>query len=118
MGLAKVMRFKRYLFMLMILLCIPLSMSACRQDGKRRKPVNISTAPAERAPVVSGKTTRVYHLRECQFARDIHDKELLGFATTGEAAASGRIPCVFCVEDAVKNGSKDPSTSGSEGRRE
>lgn len=55
-----------------------------------------SALPADKAPLVSGKNTMVYHTRECRYARDIPDKELLGYDNPDKAERTGRIPCASC----------------------
>ncbi|MCW8131371.1 MAG: hypothetical protein KIS92_13565 [Planctomycetota bacterium] len=55
-----------------------------------------SALPPEKAPLVSGKNTRVYHTRECQYARDIPDADLLGYDNPDRAERTGRFPCAVC----------------------
>jgi len=56
----------------------------------------VQTQPAEKALIVSGQHTRVYHFCTCAYARDIPEAEALGFSDPAEAEKAGRIPCAVC----------------------
>lgn len=65
-------------------------------DHRKPKPETVSKLPAEKAPLASGKFTMVYHTRDCRYAREISDKELIGYDNPDQAERSGRIPCAVC----------------------
>ena len=89
-----------YLFRALLLASsVVLAFGGCRKEGEHARVVDISTAPLDQAPIVSGKNTKVYHLRACRYARDIPDKELLGFASRAEAAGTRRFGCAHCRPD-------------------
>lgn len=67
--------------------------SAC---GRTAKTPKMEVAEPGRAPLLSGMKTMVYHTRDCRYARDISDTELLGYANPDRAERAGRIPCAVC----------------------
>lgn len=56
----------------------------------------VVTAPPEKALLLSGKNTRVYHFVSCAYVRDIPEPEQVGLASPEDAEKSGRIPCAVC----------------------
>ena len=59
-----------------------------------------SETPASDGTFVSGMKTKVFHLRECLYARDIPDRDLRTYASAEEAALDGKIPCAICHPNA------------------
>ena len=62
-------------------------------DKKPQYP-KVPTQDANTAPFVSGKNSKVYHVRGCEYAGKLESP--VGFATWDDAERSGRIPCQFC----------------------
>jgi hypothetical protein len=56
----------------------------------------VAETPPEKALLLSGKNTRVFHFVSCAYVRDIPEPELIGLATPEDAEKSGRIPCAVC----------------------
>lgn len=77
----------------LLLAAAPLFFCAC---GRTSKTPKMEVAEPARAPLLSGVKTMVYHTRDCRYARDIPDAELLGYANPGRAERAGRIPCAVC----------------------
>jgi hypothetical protein len=67
-----------------------------KPDHRNPKAEAVSKLPAEKAPLASGKFTMVYHTRDCRYAREIADKELIGYDNPDQAERAGRIPCAVC----------------------
>ena len=53
----------------------------------------VPTVDANAATYVSGKNSKIYHLRGCDY---IGKDSLTGFASWTDAERSGRLPCEFC----------------------
>lgn len=47
-------------------------------------------------PLVASKWSRKYHNRDCQWARKISPKNLVGYESREDAARDGRQPCGAC----------------------
>lgn len=54
----------------------------------------VPTQDAKSAPFVSGKNSKVYHVRGCEYAGK--SDSTVGYAAWDDAERSGRIPCEFC----------------------
>lgn len=80
------------------LLLAVLAGCACYEERRTDAPVGAQPAapPPTESLIVSGQNTQVYHFCDCRYARDIADKELLGFASPEDAEKKGRIPCAVC----------------------
>ena len=65
-----------------------------QKEQKKPQYPKVPTIDARTAPFVSGKNTRIFHVRGCEYAKSIDSP--IGFASAGEAQRSGRIPCEFC----------------------
>jgi hypothetical protein len=88
-------------FGLAVLLGMVLAGSGCKRSTQPNAPKvagesKAAGVPPEKALILSGKSTRVYHFVSCAYARDIPETELLGFANPDEAEQSGRLPCAAC----------------------
>lgn len=57
-------------------------------------PKDVKTVKAEEAPIVAGKTGKVYHTRHCRYAAALNG--VVGYASARDAEAKGLIPCEFC----------------------
>lgn len=71
-------------------------LGGCRKGPGRQPADHGSNVPLQEAAYVSGKKTRVYHARDCRYARDIEERDLLGYHNQNDAERAGRIPCAAC----------------------
>ncbi len=65
-----------------------------KKEQKKPQYPKVATLEAKDAPYVAGKSSRIYHVRNCEYAGKINT--LVGFASVGDAERSGHIPCEFC----------------------
>lgn len=88
----------RVLFLLAVPLCA-LGCTSSKPETSSRysnafKPRDVKTVKAEEAPIVAGKTSKVYHTRHCRYAAALNG--VVGYATARDAEIKGLIPCEFC----------------------
>ena len=64
-----------------------------KADEKPKYP-KVPTQDARTAPFISGKSSKIYHVRGCEYAGKLD--AVSGFASCDDAERSGRVPCEFC----------------------
>ncbi|MCZ7648752.1 MAG: hypothetical protein M5U26_26425 [Planctomycetota bacterium] len=69
--------------------------SGCGQPRTPAAP-SVQTVPADKALVLSGRSTSVFHFCSCAYAKDIPPREQLGYASPDDAERAGKIPCTHC----------------------
>src|SRR6186713_2405140 len=77
----------RVLFLLAVPLC-PLGCTSSKPETSSRysnafKPRDVKTVKAEEAPIVAGKTSKVYHTRHCRYAAALNG--VVGYVTARDA---------------------------------
>ncbi|MBE7464934.1 MAG: hypothetical protein HS116_15775 [Planctomycetes bacterium] len=70
-------------------------LAACSRSKRAAIPAADAAPPAQ-ALILSGKQTSVYHFCTCPYAKDIAEKDQLGFANPAAAERQGKIRCTFC----------------------
>ncbi|MEI6234712.1 MAG: hypothetical protein WCT04_16780 [Planctomycetota bacterium] len=64
-----------------------------KSDKKPQYP-KVPTVNAKDASFVSGKGSKIYHLRSCEYVGKVDSP--IGFGSSDDAERSGRLPCEFC----------------------
>jgi hypothetical protein len=64
-----------------------------KEDKKPQYP-KVPTISARDAPFISGKNSKIYHVRGCDYLGKLDSP--VGFVSWADAERSGRIPCEFC----------------------
>lgn len=65
-----------------------------KQSENKPKYPKVPTVDANVAPIISGKSSKIYHVRSCEYAGK--SDSVVGYATWSDAERSGRVPCEFC----------------------
>ena len=65
-----------------------------KKEYKKPQYPKVPTVPARDAALVSGKHSKIYHVRGCEYAGKLDSP--VGLASWEDAEKSGRIPCEFC----------------------
>lgn len=79
---------------LLLLLALTLGLNACRHT--ETKEPQITRVQGDKALIVSGSDTRIYHFCDCLYAKDIPAGRLKGFATPEDAEKAGKTACMYC----------------------
>ncbi|MGD0089509.1 MAG: hypothetical protein ABSE73_06270 [Planctomycetota bacterium] len=106
----------RRFLILFVVGVLPGLFCGCRKQGaapqQELAAKEVQAVDPQSAPLVSGKRSKVYHLRDCTYAASIKDP--VGFESVLEAEASGRIPCEFCRPSASNKKEQAPPPQGAE----
>ncbi|HLX59906.1 MAG TPA: hypothetical protein VKX17_01370 [Planctomycetota bacterium] len=65
-----------------------------KKEQKKPQYPKVPTIDAKDAPFVSGKHSKVYHVRGCEYCGKLESP--VGYDNWQDAERSGRIPCEFC----------------------
>ncbi len=65
-----------------------------KKSDKEIKYPKVPTQDAKVAPFISGKSSKIYHLRNCEYVGKSDSP--IGFVSADDAERSGRVPCEFC----------------------
>ena len=92
-----------------VLMGLLVTLCACRGTAEAPSRTAQPSADSSAGPalLVSGQKTKVYHLRDCLYARDIPVRELKEYQTPGEALRDGKISCAVCKP--ARNGAAGPT---------
>jgi len=85
----------RRIFSFAVAAALLAGLAGCSHAHTPRAPT-VETVPADKALILTGTQTRVYHFCTCPYAKDIPVREQVGYESPDLAERAGKMPCTYC----------------------